>query len=240
MQSQIHAHIQEHVDFIGLPINPLQTSGQSKTDEVRLLDYACGTGLVSRALAPHITSTTGIDISSSMALKFNETFSSPEAPCAGSAIVGDLFTDPPSSELEKPELYDFDVAAIGLGFHHFADPKLAVKRLVDRVKKGSGVLLIIDWLPEDAGDREHHAHGHGHRHQHEHGHQHGQGHGSGAEATIRTHGFSEEDMRSLFEGAGCTDFGFSLMPEPVELFMGEEPNVKRKVKKVFLARARRA
>lgn len=233
MQSQIYTYIQQSISFIGLPPNPPQSQPQT-----RLLDYACGTGLVSRALAPYITSTTGIDISSSMASKFNETFSSSEAPCPGSAIVGDLSTTPPSPELEKPELYDFDLAAIGLGFHHFADPKMAVQRLAERVKKGSGILLIIDWLPEDAGDSGDHVHAHGHGQGH--GCQHGHGHASGAEATIRTHGFSENDMRTLFEGAGCTDFGFSLMPEPVELFMGEEPNVKREVKNVFLARARRA
>lgn len=42
--------------------------------------------------------------------------------------------------------FDFDIAAVGMGFHHFDDPALAAKRLAGRLKKG-GVLMIIDFLP---------------------------------------------------------------------------------------------
>ena len=44
------------------------------------------------------------------------------------AVVGDLICpEEPAAELSGPEFYNFDVAAIGLGFHHFEDPPLAVK-----------------------------------------------------------------------------------------------------------------
>lgn len=195
-----------------------------------------------------------------MVAKFNETFTpagadaassagagaGADVECTGHAITGDLLTDPPSASLDKPELHDFDIAAIGLGFHHMADPKRAIERLVLRVRPGTGVVLIIDWLPDadaDAGN------GHSHHHQ-DHGHGHGQREAKsdanendasqdGPEKTIKTHGFSEEDMKGLFESAGCTDFGFSLMEEPAVLWMGEGEDAKRREKRIFLARGTR-
>jgi hypothetical protein len=57
------------------------------------------------------------------------------------AVVGDLIgSEDPATELSGPEFYNFDVAAIGLGFHHFEDPPLAVKRLGERLKAETGVL----------------------------------------------------------------------------------------------------
>ena len=59
--------------------------------------------------------------------------------------------DPNPPALASPEFFDFDIAAVGLGFHHFDDPKLAARRLAERLKPG-GVLMILDFLPHDELD----------------------------------------------------------------------------------------
>ncbi|RFU28547.1 hypothetical protein B7463_g7795, partial [Scytalidium lignicola] len=94
---------------------------------LRVLDYACGTGLVSRALIPYVSRCVGLDISESMADEYN---SSARDQGIGEdemcAHVGSLL-DPKSvpESLAGPEFYGFDVVAVGNGFHHFPDPALA-------------------------------------------------------------------------------------------------------------------
>lgn len=60
-------------------------------------------------------------------------------------------SDPNPAALAGPEFTGFDVAAVGLGFHHFDDPTLAARRLGERLKTG-GVLMILDFLPHDKPD----------------------------------------------------------------------------------------
>ncbi|KXH69450.1 methyltransferase domain-containing protein [Colletotrichum salicis] len=74
---------------------------------------------------------------------------------------------------------DFDVAGVGLGFHHFEDPELSARRLVERLRPG-GVFIILDFLPHEKMD-----------------------HALPAAHTVMHHGFSEERMRSIFEQAGA-------------------------------------
>jgi SAM-dependent methyltransferase len=64
------------------------------------------------------------------------------------AYEGNLIdaTNPDPEELRGELFHEFDIAVVGLGFHHFDDPALAAKRLVGRLKKG-GVLMIVDFLP---------------------------------------------------------------------------------------------
>ncbi|KAJ0296164.1 hypothetical protein COL516b_011916 [Colletotrichum fioriniae] len=74
---------------------------------------------------------------------------------------------------------DFDVAGVGLGFHHFEDPELSARRLVERLRPG-GVFIILDFLPHEKMD-----------------------HALPAAHTVMHHGFSEERMRAIFEQAGA-------------------------------------
>jgi SAM-dependent methyltransferase len=115
---------------------------------------------------------------------------------------------------EDPEAFrdakfsGFDLAVVGLGFHHFDDPDLAAKRLAARLKPG-GVLMIIDFLPHAPHGSG--AEGGGHDHHHHHHHHQGDGH-QGADIEVATdekalktvthHGFSEERIREVFVGAG--------------------------------------
>lgn len=99
-------------------------------------------------------------------------------------------TDPSPTAFADAKFFDFDVAGVGLGFHHFDKPDLASKRLAERVKTG-GVLFIIDFVahkidPEDAAHR-----------------------------GITHHGFVEDEIKQMFENAGLTDFGYQELPEPI-------------------------
>ncbi|WQF89604.1 Putative S-adenosyl-L-methionine-dependent methyltransferase superfamily [Colletotrichum destructivum] len=158
------------------------------TKRVRLLDYACGTGLISRALAQFTTHCVGIDISENMVAAYNaraenQGLSTDEM----HAYQGDL-TDPsdpdPSAFSASSDadgrFHDFDVAGVGLGFHHFADPELSARRIVERLRPG-GVFVILDFLPHGATDA-----------------------ALPAANTVVHHGFSRERMRAVFEQAGAS------------------------------------
>jgi SAM-dependent methyltransferase len=150
------------------------------------------------------------------------------------ASVGNLLdpVDPSPAEFAGSEWFNFDLAVVGLGFHHFEDPTLAAARLAERLRPG-GVLMIIDFMPHahhgeieieggsgpGEGSSQRHGHGHGHGHCHDHGHD-----DHGAESnqesaqdpnqkdgdkrfqevmhTIAHAGFSKDDVYAAFEKAG--------------------------------------
>ena len=134
------------------------------------------------------------------------------------AVQGDLVFSPPSPSTTAPELYDFDLAAVGMGFHHFSDPALAAKRLVERLKPGTGVFLITDFLPgilphshTQADDPEI----------------------TMAKKTVAHNGFTKEEIEKIFKAAGCVDVKVAVREE--SMLMG---NSGREMK-MFLARGRR-
>lgn len=123
---------------------------------------------------------------------------------------------PSPASLSSPHFHAFDLAAVGLGFHHFADPDLAARQLAARLRPG-GVLFIVDFLP------------HGHAHDD------GTGH-----AGVAHHGFSEERVRGIFEGAGVgRGFGMEGMGGAVVFHNvgGEGREMRREV---FIARGEKA
>ena len=133
-----------------------------------------------QALAPYVTQCIGIDISESMVDEYN-TSARNQGIVADEmrAHVGNLIDpDAVPETLSGLAFHGFDVAAVGMGFHHFADPALAARRLAERLRTG-GVLFIVDFLP--------HAHPHGH----------------GQDGTTPMHmGFSEEAVSAIFATAG--------------------------------------
>ncbi|KAH8166405.1 hypothetical protein CIB48_g1878 [Xylaria polymorpha] len=214
LNERLTRELQARLDFIGVDwaSDDEDSNEEGENDdnkkkprrEVRLLDYACGTGMMSRALVPYTTQCVGLDISEEMVRAYNTRAENQGlSPEEMHAVLGDLASETVSDPLSSPELFDFDIAVVGGGFHHFGDPALAAKRLVERLKPG-GVLLIWDFLP----------HGPPHRHSHHH-HGHGEGEGnSHAEKgenqkshdvyhSVMHHGFSEPQMREIFTAAGA-------------------------------------
>ena len=162
----------------------------------------------------------------------------------GDKVTGytaDLLADSTPAEFSVEKFSNFDVLTVSMALHHFEYPDRALQRLVKRLKP-DGVCYIVDLVPHTPDG----AHGHHHGHGHEHGHEHGQGHGNGHELashghdfgeaahTVKTHGFSREDMQRLFEGAGLTvGFDYKVLPEPITFTMDE----KTISKTVFISRA---
>jgi SAM-dependent methyltransferase len=131
------------------------------------------------------------------------------------AFVGNLIDakDPNPPSLQREQFFDFDIAVVGLGFHHFDDPALAAKRLTERLKKG-GVLMIVDFLP--------HAH---------------DGHHAHAAAHTVTHmGFSDEQVGKMFEDAGAGgDFDYTVVGKGI-VFHGQKGSGEDMKRSVFMAR----
>ncbi|KAH9905344.1 S-adenosyl-L-methionine-dependent methyltransferase [Xylariomycetidae sp. FL2044] len=204
----------------------MKGKGKDSEREVRLLDYACGTGMMTRTLAPWTTQCVGIDISANMVAVYNARARNQGIPPSEMhAVVGDLAVanDPHPAHLSGPEFSGFDIAVVGGGFHHFDDPELAAVRLVERLRVG-GVLLIWDFLP--------HSHSHDHHHHGDSGKEEsgekaeekgeGEGEGEGGRAGVRTtvqhHGFTAERIQRIFEAAGAgRGFGIEVLGSGVVL-----------------------
>lgn len=136
------------------------------------------------------------------------------------AVQGNLLAPmvtPTRPPLSEDELNDFDLVAICMALHHVEDIALATKRLAERLRPG-GVLLIIDWATRNLSDEteqqagvqttpslaenQHHSHHH-HRHEimdskHP------------AAHTISHDSFSQSQIFSLFEQAGCGESQFVM------------------------------
>lgn len=118
----------------------------------------------------------------------------------------------PEAFRDSTKFFDFDVVCVGLGFHHFDDPGLAAKRLVQRLRSG-GVLVIIDFLPHGPHHQDNNDGQHGHSHDH-------QGSADSAPTvqkamkTVTHHGFSEESIKQIFVEAGAgRHFAIDVMGE---------------------------
>jgi hypothetical protein len=132
------------------------------------------------------------------------------------AVAGDLAVadNPSPPSLSGPEFFNFELAAVGGGFHHFEDPKLAATRLVERLRPG-GVLLIWDFLTHDAEQH-------------------------GMSQTVTHHGFSEDQVRKIFEAAGAgTNFALEELGSGVVFGHGAEGKQPLK-RRTFLARGEKA
>ncbi|KAF2280352.1 S-adenosyl-L-methionine-dependent methyltransferase [Westerdykella ornata] len=248
LTSQIRTALEDRKDWIGARF--VSESNSDPNRLVKLIDYACGTGAITKALGPYVNSVKGIDISEQMVERYNAAArNSGLAPEQASAVVGNLCLEQGvPEELLGEEWNNFDVAAISLGFHHFESPSLALRRLAERLRPGSGVLVIVDFLPtETDGHAEKCSHGHKHGNEahsphHGHGahHAHGAHHKHHSEGPAHSHsqsGFTRESMKQMYTEAGVgADFDFVVLPEPAVL--GEAPDARKR--KLFIAKGRRA
>lgn len=217
LAAHIIDHLQSNSEWMGLSKTP--------DHEIRLLDYACGNGVASMALAPYVTYIRGIDISAGMVEQFGITAkNSGFTPEHMHAVQGNLLDS--SDALSGPELQGFDIGVMCMALHHVEDTNQMIARLVERLKKG-GLLLIIEWeskTPAERNDSDHHHHqyhqSHGYQHRqvpgphHGHDHDHTLGAGTPAERTVaHRHGFGEKDMHDMFSRVGLRDIGFRAAAE---------------------------
>ncbi|KAL2817531.1 S-adenosyl-L-methionine-dependent methyltransferase [Aspergillus granulosus] len=195
--------------WITQKLNEPAGSGSEKAGgvEVKLLDYACGAGTVSKALAPYATQTIGLDLSSGMVAEYNKAAAdmglSPARMHAYqyNLLANDTDTDsaatPPIPENTLTPS-SFDVIVIGMALHHVAKPNDLLARFKELLKPG-GVCVVMDMVPtDDAPDLE------------------GVLEASQLEVakTIGKRGFTEEEMRRFYEDVGMgTGFEYVVIKE---------------------------
>jgi len=110
--------------------------------EDRVLDVACGGGLVGRAFAPHVRHATGIDVTPAM-LDEARRAAAQNGLTNTSWDQGDVTTLPYADE-------SFSIVATRFSFHHFVDPLRVLKEMA-RVCKPGGRIVVADSCPsEDA------------------------------------------------------------------------------------------
>lgn len=242
MHRQIIAWIQTNRSWAGIPENYSHEEGTG----VRIMDYACGNGILSRGLAPYAREIRGLDISSTMVRLYNETAAEAHLyPHIMRAVEADLVSggDPSLSEVAvKGEFDNFDLAFISLALHHVEDPVAVLRGMAKRVAIG-GKVLVIDWKTPSseeiaeyekkkaeaiaAGEQvDDGSHGHSHEHAHEHGHSHGHHHNHDideneetvgkAVKTVVHHGFTIEQMHSIFSQAGLVNSAVKMHPYVME------------------------
>lgn len=193
------------------------TTTTSSSRQVRLLDYACGTGMISRTLAPYTTQCVGVDLSENMVDAYNNMAKNQGlGEDEMRAVVGDLAVvdDPRPASLAGPAFFDFDVAAVGGGLHHFEHPGLAVARIAERLRPG-GVFFIWDFVTHEVNPE--HAH-----------------------KGVTHHGFSEVQVRKMFDEAGLGK-NFAMEELGSGVVFGHGTDGKEPLKRqAFLARGQKA
>jgi ubiquinone/menaquinone biosynthesis C-methylase UbiE len=182
-----------------------------------MLDYACGDGIITESLMPHFASVVGVDVSGGMLDKYRARVSRIGfGPDQIVSVRGDLLADdvqPTDPPLSDDQLWNFDLVAISMALHHFDKPQVSLQRLAARLKVG-GTLLVIDYTPRDGSTR-------AQKEYEEELQQENKEDGSlndsqnpdaiAARHTVTTpNGFTEQEMVSLFQNAGCTQFKWKL------------------------------
>lgn len=179
---------------------------------VKLLDYACGYGMVSSALLGQFDIIKGIDISETSVASYNEMARRSGVPVEQMfAVQGSIPSLSTNTLLATEEFFDFDLIAISMALHHIDDRVGVLSGLCDRLRSG-GVLVIVDLAPETHSKHHPHDHPHGHSH----GHANDDSHGHSPQHTISKHGgFEPGEMKTLLTKAGFVpeSFDYKLYPD---------------------------
>ncbi|KAG8808572.1 hypothetical protein FRC17_003887, partial [Serendipita sp. 399] len=197
-----------------------------------MLDYACGTGQISRKSEPYVKKVIGVDISQGMVNQYNQRASDQAIPQEKmqALCIPRLHGD--DSDLDGQK---FDIIICAQAYHHFSDINKVTKDLTNLLKPGIGRLFIADLMQYDRGNSSHseesgetvsHSHHHHHhqdQHQHHHHHHHPH-HSSHVQSTpsaptghhepfsgpsVAHHGgFTSDQITTVLESVGLQDVEF--------------------------------
>jgi ubiquinone/menaquinone biosynthesis C-methylase UbiE len=110
--------------------------------QMRVLDVACGTGIISRALAPFVQSMTGIDVTSAM-------LTEARLIAENEGLRNLEFRECPAENIAFPS-QTFDLCITRFSLHHFEVPIIQMREMA-RVTKPAGSVVVIDLVsPSDA------------------------------------------------------------------------------------------
>ncbi|KAI6151228.1 S-adenosyl-L-methionine-dependent methyltransferase [Pisolithus tinctorius] len=154
-------------------------------EETTVMDFACGTGLISRELAPHAKSIVGVDISQSMVDMYNlGVYNQGISPDEMRAVCIPAIKE----DEEHLKGMTFDVVVCANAYHHFASIDSVTKSLVSYLKQG-GSLLVADLIKSQSSEEIFPPNAH--------------------HIVPHTGGFTAEEIRNAFECAGLRNFSFT-------------------------------
>ncbi|KAM0323209.1 hypothetical protein ACHAPQ_008767 [Fusarium lateritium] len=202
LAKQVVQNLQDNLDRVGVP----KSTEAAQERQLSLLDYACGTGLVTFALLPWFSKVRGIDISDANVEKYNQLAQDQGVSSdVVRAVQGDVRS--PDSEMSTEDFSNFNFVVISMALHHIDDPKILLSHLYERLQPG-GHLLVADWTPEHYGIE-------------------GSVANHAAFHTTGSYGFDEAAMVEMMSSAGFQDVEFSLAPERSS--MGKEIGGERQM-----------
>lgn len=108
---------------------------------MHVLDLACGTGLLSRAMAPHVATATGLDATPGM-------LEQARALAKAEGLENTVWRLGEGETLPFPDS-TFDMATCRLAIHHFLRPELQVAEMVRVTRRGGHVAIIDIVSPAD-------------------------------------------------------------------------------------------
>jgi ubiquinone/menaquinone biosynthesis C-methylase UbiE len=103
--------------------------------QMSVLDVACGTGIVSRALAPLVESVTGIDVTAAMLTEAHLI-------AEREGLRNLEFRECPAENIAFPS-QTFDLCITQFSLHHFEVPIIPVREMA-RVTKLGGAIVVVD------------------------------------------------------------------------------------------------
>ncbi|CAE6514580.1 unnamed protein product [Rhizoctonia solani] len=128
-------------------------------DKTVVMDYACGTGLVSQGLAPHTKTLIGVDISSKSVEYFNGRVANQGIPPDEMKAICTELVERGTRDTDPFEGIVFDVIVCTQAYHHFEDINGITKILASYLKPGTGVLVVIDMIRSSESEKLHKDHG---------------------------------------------------------------------------------
>ncbi|KAL1696180.1 S-adenosyl-L-methionine-dependent methyltransferase [Schizophyllum commune] len=190
---------------------------QPNPEVTRVMEYACGTGVISREIVSSVKSILGVDISQGMVDQYNK---------RGTDKMRAVCVQQGTPLAEQLGHQTFDAIVCSMAYHHFADPA-AVTRSLSQSLAPKGMLVIADRVKfEGVGMSTHAAAAaaQGHPPAPKGPHPHGGGlEDAPDDAVPHPHGFSEEQVRDFLKAGGLVNCGFDrfkamIFGNEVEMF----------------------
>ncbi|KAM5542804.1 hypothetical protein V8D89_003765 [Ganoderma adspersum] len=165
-------------------VDAMRTQWPALFDKERtvVLDFACGVGMISEQLVPHVKKLVGVDISDVSVDRYNTLASEKLGLTPGTMKAVSVELKGEEGELDGIK---FDLVVCCASFHHFASIDDTTRLLASFLKPG-GALLVADIKAADDGRQLFPESHHG--------------------LVPHRHGITEARLREAFEGAGLGAF----------------------------------